>query len=159
MKNSFCFLGLILLFACTSNPQKPEKSIQTNEKTEKETSRHSVSGAKKNVDNPKILRSWEGTYFATLPCGRCEGIEMWISLYSDDTYLLLTNYLGLNDALEEEFTGKFFLDEQTKILRLEGLKDTYPGLFKMGEKQLLYLDSNGKAYAGAQADQYILYKK
>ncbi len=45
--------------------------------------------------------SWVGTYEGVLPCGHCEGIEIWLTLGEGGTFELKTNYLGLNDAREE----------------------------------------------------------
>lgn len=149
------------IFSCT----KPENSNIEDEKnviseTEKKSTPEAVSGASYSTgDNSMTSVDWAGTYFATLPCGRCEGIEMWVTLNADGTYALNTNYLGLNDALEEEFTGKFSWDQSGGIVTLEGLKGTYPGKFKVGENKIWYLDADGKQMTGNLADQYILNKK
>jgi hypothetical protein len=98
-------------------------------------------------------------YFGTLPCGKCEGIEMWITLHSNQTYSLKTNYLGLNDALEEEFTGKFSYNKRDRIATLEGLKNRYPQQYKIAGNKMMQLDFGGKPNQNPLADQYILLKK
>jgi uncharacterized lipoprotein NlpE involved in copper resistance len=142
--------SVFLTYACSkpTENQVVEQEI-TKTKTEK----------KSTGDNSMTSIDWAGTYFATLPCGRCEGIEMSVTLNADGTYALNTNYLGLNDALEEEFTGKFSWNLSGEIVTMEGLKDTYPGKFKIGENRIWYLDSDGKQMTGDLADQYILNKK
>lgn len=102
---------------------------------------------------------WLGTYFATLPCKRCEGIEMWITLKTDGNYLVKTHYLGLNDALEEEFSGKFFWDQNTNIIHLAALRGYYSEHYLISNDKLVYLDPNSKPFRGKMAEQYILQKK
>jgi len=163
MKNIFYTLSIssILVWSCS----KPSENLIAEEKillpqTATDTLTESVSGATySSGDNSMTSLDWAGTYFATLPCGRCEGIEMWVTLNLDGTYALNTNYLGLNDALEEEFTGKFTWDQNGGIVTLEGLKGTYPGKFKVGENKIWYLDTDGKQMTGPDADLYILNKK
>lgn len=164
MKNYFNFLITLLIlgfYSCSKSTetQVVEEKITVPE-TPTDTVPESVSGATHLTgDNSKTSVDWAGTYFATLPCGRCEGIEMWVTLNSDGTYALNTNYLGLNDALEEEFTGKFTWGQNGGIVTLEGLKGTYPGKFKVGENRIWYLDIDGNQMTGPLADQYILTKK
>jgi hypothetical protein len=98
-------------------------------------------------------------YFGTLPCERCEGIEMWITLHSNQTYSLKTNYLGLNDALEEEFTGKFSYNKKDSIATLAGLKNRYPQQYKIAGNKMMQLDFGGKPIQNQLANQYILLKK
>jgi uncharacterized lipoprotein NlpE involved in copper resistance len=111
------------------------------------------------VDNSQTSLDWAGTYFATLPCGHCEGIETWVTLKSGGFYEYKTNYLGLNDAREELFTGKFSWDGAGGNVAFMGLFGDYPGKFKVGENQIWYLDADGKKIEGELADRYILKKK
>ena len=163
MKKIFFILSfsIVLAWSCSkpTENQVVEETI-TETETPPEIATESISVTPLPTgDNSMTSVDWAGTYFATLPCGRCEGIEMWVTLNADRTYYLNTNYLGLNDALEEEFTGKFFWDQNGSIVTLEGLKDTYPGKFKVGENKIWYLDRNGNKISGDLADQYILNKK
>ncbi|MFN3998826.1 copper resistance protein NlpE [Algoriphagus sp.] len=152
MKNSFLlFLSFIALqFSCT----KPSEtnSFETSQPVLEE--RILPTG-----DNSQTSLDWAGTYFNTLPCASCEGIETWVTLKSDGTFEMKTNYLGLNDAREEIFTGNFSWDQAGSNVTLEGLIGDYPGKFKVGENQLWYLDQAGKRIEGDLADQYILKKK
>lgn len=165
MKKLVTFLISLFLLCISFSCSKPTENQVVEEKikvpeTPADTLPESVSGATHLTgDNSMTSIYWAGTYFATLPCGRCEGIEMWVTLNSDGTYALNTNYLGLNDALEEEFTGKFTWDQNGGIVTLEGLKGTYPGKFKVGENRIWYLDMDGNQMTGPLADQYILTKK
>lgn len=111
------------------------------------------------VDNSQTSLDWNGTYFQVLPCASCEGIETWVTLNLNGTFEMRTNYLGLNDAREEIFTGKFSWDESGSNISLEGLIGDYPGKFKVGENQLWYLDQAGNRIEGELAERYILKKK
>lgn len=165
MKKLVTFLISLFLLCVSFSCSKPTENQVVEEKfkvpeTPADTLSESVSGATHLTgDNSMTSVDWAGTYFATLPCGRCEGIEMWVTLKSDGTYALNTNYLGLNDALEEEFTGKFTWDQNGGIVTLEGMKGIYPGKFKVGENRIWYLDADGNQMTGQLADQYILKKK
>ncbi len=151
----------VLAWSCskpTENQVVEENIIET--KAPPESAPKSASGTPlPSGDSSMTSVDWAGTYFTTLPCGRCEGIEMWVTLNEDRTYSLLTNYLGLNDALEEEFTGKFSWDQSGSLVTLEGMKGIYPGKFKIGENRIWYLDANGNKISGKLEDQYILNKK
>lgn len=110
-------------------------------------------------DNSQNSLDWAGTYFAVLPCAHCEGIETWVTLNPDGTFELKTNYLGLNDALEEIYTGKFKWDESGSMVQLEGLIGNAPGKYKVGENQIWHLDKDGNRIEGELAERYILKKR
>lgn len=110
-------------------------------------------------DNSQNSLDWAGTYFNTLPCASCEGIETWLTLKMDGTFELKTNYLGLNDAREEIFTGNFKWDETGSNVQLEGLIGDAPGKYKVGENQIWHLDQDGNRIEGELADAYILKKQ
>lgn len=163
MKKPFIlFISIVVFnFGCTKPIDTPAADEEiTQAQTKEEIAPESVTGATQHTgDNSQTSVDWPGTYFATLPCGHCEGIETWVTLKSDGTYEYKTNYLGLNDAREEIFTGKFSWDAAGGIVAFEGLIGDYPGKFKVGENQIWYLDAEGKKLEGELADRYILKKK
>ncbi|HSF53996.1 MAG TPA: copper resistance protein NlpE [Algoriphagus sp.] len=155
-------LSIVTLnFACNKPADKVAvEEVVSTPQTAEEIAPEAVTGATHHTgDNSQTSVDWPGTYFATLPCGHCEGIETWITLKSNGTYEYKTNYLGLNDAREEIFTGKFSWDAAGGIVVFEGLIGDYPGKFKVGENQIWYLDVEGKKIDGELADRYILKKK
>ena len=101
--------------------------------------------------------SWAGTYEGVLPCGHCEGIEIWLKLGGRGTFELKTNYLGLNDAREEQFTGKISwgMTDSTQV-QLLGLIGDMPGRYLLQENGLLHLDADGQKITGPQAARYLL---
>lgn len=100
---------------------------------------------------------WNGTYKGILPCASCEGIETILTLNSDFSYVLVTNYLGRNDALEQEKKGKFAWNEDGSIITLTNI-NSGPNQYKIGENRIWHLDVNGEIITGALADHYVLTK-
>lgn len=137
---------------------KPEEmQSTTKEELTSEKSEIPLLGTKS--DNSQTSVDWAGTYFNVLPCASCEGIETWLTLYPNGKFELKTNYLGLNDAREEIFTGPFEWDESGSFVQLNGLIGDASGKYKVGENRVWHLDQEGKEIGGELADRYILYKK
>ena len=100
---------------------------------------------------------WAGTYEGVLPCGHCEGIEIWLTLAEGGTFELKTNYLGLNDAREEQFTGKISWGQKDSTqVQLLGMIGDMPGRYLLQENGLLHLDADGQKITGPQAVRYLL---
>ena len=110
------------------------------------------------ADNSATSLDWNGTYEGTVPCASCEGIETMLTLNIDRTYRLVTNYLGRNDALEEENTGSFTWDEVGSIITLKKVAQG-PTQYQVGENRIWQLDLSGNRIAGDLADHYILTKQ
>lgn len=148
--NQLLILSICFFYACTG------KTDNTSDSPELilESTQSLPTG-----DNSQTSLDWNGTYFNTLPCASCEGIETWVTLNQDGTFELKTNYLGLNDAREEIFTGNFSWDETGSMVQLEGLIGEAPGKYKVGENQIWHLDQDGNRIEGALADRYILKRK
>ncbi|MFN3761482.1 MAG: copper resistance protein NlpE [Algoriphagus aquaeductus] len=152
--------SIFLLFAfaaiqlsCSRPSESQSEAIEsTSETTE-------TSPALPTGDNSQTSLDWAGTYFNVLPCASCEGIETWVTLNQDGTFQLKTNYLGLNDAREEIFTGTFKWDDTGSMVQLEGLIGDAPGKYKVGENQIWHLDRDGNRIEGNLADRYILKKQ
>lgn len=162
MKKPFLlFLLLAFQFACNKPTETAVVEEEISEpQTAAELAPESVTGATQHTgDNSQTSLDWPGTYFNVLPCGHCEGIETWVTLNGNGTYEYKTNYLGLNDAREEIFTGKFSWDPAGGVVTFEGLIGDYPGKFKVGENQMWYLDAQGNKMEGELADRYILKKQ
>jgi uncharacterized lipoprotein NlpE involved in copper resistance len=100
---------------------------------------------------------WNGTYKGILPCADCEGVETILTFNPDQTYILVTNYLGRNDALEEEKRGSFSWNEAGSIITLSNI-ESGPNQYKVGENRIWHLDINGEVITGDLADHYVLTK-
>lgn len=113
--------------------------------------------AKTDMHNSMNALDWNGIYKGTLPCADCEGVETILTLNPDLTYILFTNYLGRNDALEEETKGSFIWDETGSTITLSNATSKLIK-YKVGENLLWHLDTNGDMITGDLADHYILTK-
>lgn len=156
MKISILYLLFSIFFFACSAPQKKETDKETAEINSDTTE---TAQAPPTGDNSQTSLDWPGTYFNTLPCASCEGIETWVTLNQNGTFELKTNYLGLNDAREEIFTGKFTWDPTGSMVQLEGLIGDAPGKYKVGENQIWHLDQEGNRIEGSLAEFYILKKQ
>lgn len=148
-------LSSTIFFTCgspESSKTEVEEIIQVEEKVAEETIEIPLG------DNSRVSLDWDGTYFGTIPCADCEGIETTLTLNSDLTYVLLTNYLGRNDALEERNSGPFSWDKTGGKIMLENA-GSGPNQYKVGENRLWHLDQNGEIITGDLADHYVLTKK
>jgi uncharacterized lipoprotein NlpE involved in copper resistance len=110
-----------------------------------------------DIHNSMNALDWNGTYKGILPCASCEGIETILTLNSDQSYVLVTNYLGRNDALEQEKRGEFSWNEEGSIISLTNI-NSGPNQYKIGENRIWHLDVNGEIITGDLEDHYVLTK-
>ncbi len=154
MKNNLfptlCFLFVI--FSCNPKTETREAETETIKEFPETIEMPIPTG-----DNSQNALDWAGSYEGTLPCADCEGIETTLALNDDLTYQMNTNYLGRNDALEEETSGTFSWDENGAVITLEN-KTEAENRFKIGEGRIWALDSNGDMITGDLANHYILKK-
>lgn len=110
------------------------------------------------VDNhtSKTSIDWKGVYKGTIPCADCEGIKTQITLYSNEHYQRITQYLGKEESPTIE-QGNFEWDSKgAKIILTitEGATQQY----LVGENVLFHLDKSGNRIDGSLANYYILSK-
>lgn len=158
-----CALLLICAASCSSSSEKVEEESEIIEdtltKSSAEASPEVMDMPITKGDNSMNSVDWAGRYFATLPCASCEGIETWVTLNLDGSFVLKTHHMGLNDDREEIFTGKFTWDDTGSVVTLHGLIGGAPGKYKVGENRIWHLDRSGKVIEGDLADRYILVKQ
>lgn len=152
-------LLLSLFIALLSSCSKPAETLEIEDTTAELSLDQEIVQSLPTGDNSQNALDWPGTYFATLPCASCEGIETWVTLNQDGTFVLKTHHMGLNDDLEEIFTGKFTWDESGSMVTFHGLIGSAPGKYKVGENRIWHLDKNGNKIEGDLADRYILVKQ
>ncbi len=157
MKKKLLLLSVFSLFILSCS--KPAETQEIEEEKTETIIEEEVPARLPTGDNSQNALDWPGTYFATLPCASCEGIETWVTLNQDGTFELKTHHMGLNDDREEIFTGKFIWDETGSMVTLQGLIGGAPGKYKVGENQIWHLDHEGNRIEGDLADHYILKKK
>jgi len=100
---------------------------------------------------------WDGTYKGTIPCADCEGIEVNITLNTDETYKISYLYKGKSDSLFSA-SGKFTWDDKGSIITLDCTN--FAPYYLVGENKLTQLDMNKEIIESAQfASMYNLLKQ
>jgi copper homeostasis protein (lipoprotein) len=119
--------------------------------TEEDTAAYSDHNSRTSLD-------WDGTYYGTLPCADCPGIQTMLTLHADGTYTLSTKYIDRDEKFNED-TGSFEWDEKGNAIKLmvtndDGLSHQY----QVGENKLFKLDRKGNRIEGDLAENYTLTK-
>ncbi len=114
----------------------------------------------KNAEAPDMHTSemaldFHGTYEGTLPCADCEGIKTQLTIKDDNTFVLVSDYLGEEDAKFED-KGTYFI-ENGEILVAQD-EDGEQKYYKLQEGSLAQLDTNKKPIEGDMAPLYVLTK-
>lgn len=144
MKTTKIYISLIIIVmtvaACNNNKKTNDSETSANETLETSD----THTAKNSID-------WKGTYFGTLPCASCPGINTLITLNNDNTYEKTVEYLESDDT-PETIKGTFTWDKDGKIITIG--ENTY----LVGENQLFALSADNKVIDGDLAKNYILKK-
>lgn len=98
-----------------------------------------------------------GTYEGTLPAADCEGIETLLTINSDSTYTLQSEYIGVDD-------GKFLVSGVYNLIDGELLELITPSsgdktYYKIVADGVMLSDSLGTENQGELAKHYVLKKK
>lgn len=144
----FALPAIVAIFfsACNSAPKNQEKSREVTEETaivDGHTSQNALD--------------WDGTYFGTLPCADCEGIETTISLSMDHTFTQKQVYLKGEEKHEFESKGTFQWDEAGRIITLQFEDNTW--MYQVVENAIIHLDMEGNRIEGELAEMYVLRKQ
>lgn len=102
----------------------------------------------------RISLDWDGTYAGILPCANCEGIETFLTLSVEGTFVLRTRYLGKDDQMFTE-QGSFVWEDNGNVIRLQDMAHG-PDRYHVAENLLFQLDLQGEAITGNLADLYSL---
>jgi uncharacterized lipoprotein NlpE involved in copper resistance len=101
---------------------------------------------------------WPGVYFGFLPCDDCKGVKATLALNKNNSYILITQYVGKSDREIVE-KGKFAPGNKSNTLVLTPRKSSTTKQYLVGENQLIQLDDDGNRISGKLADRYILRRK
>ena len=106
-----------------------------------------------NVENSL---DWAGIYTGVIPSADGEGINVSITLNTDETYTIEYQYIGQSDEIFTR-TGTFNWNPEgdTIILDSEGESD-FPPYYRLEENTLIHLDMEGNIITGELADNYVL---
>lgn len=154
MKKSLLVFGImsLILSGCKNDGKKELTTEEMVENIDDEDARV--------IDdhNSRNALDWAGVYEGTLPCADCEGIKTVIELKDDNTYTTSQTYLKGSENTEEfNSKGSFNWDDSGSNITLKDGEETFK--YKVGENQLLMLDSEGNMVDGKLSDLYILKKK
>jgi len=102
---------------------------------------------------------WAGVYTGVIPSAGGEGMDIKVTLHTNETYKVESRYIGKSD---EVFTnaGRFTWNSERNIVIIPNERaDLPPTYYKLGEKALIHLDIEGNVITGALANDYILKKQ
>lgn len=96
------------------------------------------------------------TYVGTLPCADCEGIRTSLTIKPDQTYTLVSDYLGREGYRFEE-KGQVAWVKEAEVIELRS--GDQRSLYRIGQNTLTMLNSDGEAATGPLAEMYVLRKE
>jgi uncharacterized lipoprotein NlpE involved in copper resistance len=133
---------VFLLFTVISSSYNPA-TAETAEATN-----HDYHHAANSLD-------WPGVYYGFTPCDDCKGVKTSLALNSNNSYILMTQFVGKS---EREFVekGKFAWSDESNMIFLTPRNSTITKKYFVGENMLVQLDENGNRISGKLADRYIL---
>lgn len=94
-------------------------------------------------------------YQGFTPCDGCKGVKTSLALNKNNTYILLTQFVGKSDREIVE-KGKFVWGGQGNTIVLTPRNSTQTRHYFVGEGTLTQLDNEGNHITGEHADRYIL---
>lgn len=100
---------------------------------------------------------WSGMYVGTLPCADCEGIQTSMTINQNQSFVLVSTYLGKDNATFES-QGVFSWSDDGSTIILPVSPDS-PSRYRVGENTLTMLDLDGQVITGDLAAHYVLHKQ
>lgn len=111
--------------------------------------------AHENSHHAENSLDWSGLYQGFLPCDDCKGIKTTLALNKNNSYLLITQYVGKSDREIVE-KGKFTWGETNNTIVLTPRNSEQTRHYFVGENALTQLDSKGNRITGDAANRYTL---
>lgn len=110
-----------------------------------------------NTDTQHTEKSleWPGVYYGFLPCADCKGVKTTLALNKNNSYLLITQYVGRSEREIVE-KGKFALGDKSNTIVLTPRNGSTTQQYLVDENSLVQLDNNGNRISGELANRYIL---
>jgi uncharacterized lipoprotein NlpE involved in copper resistance len=99
--------------------------------------------------------AWAGEYAGRIPSASGSGIQVALTLSTNETYELAFQYV---EAADEVFLEDGVFVWEADGNRIRPATDFFPNGLLVGENALYMLDSGGGRVTGALADDYILHK-
>ena len=98
---------------------------------------------------------WPGVYHGFLPCDDCKGVKSTLALNKNNSYILITQYIGKSEREIVE-KGQYTASDKANTLILTPRNSSNTRQYFVGEDKLIQLDGNGNLITGKLADRYIL---
>lgn len=139
-KLNILFVGVIAvaMLSCTNAKQKQDSE-----------------NVAPDMHTSEMALDYHGVYEGTLPCADCEGIKTQLTVNDDNTFVLVSDYLGEEDAKFEDKGTYFIEDGEILVIQDEDGEQKY---YKLQEGSLAQLDANKKLIEGEMAPLYVLTK-
>jgi uncharacterized lipoprotein NlpE involved in copper resistance len=106
--------------------------------------------------NSRNSLNWDGVYQGTLPAASAPGMNVTITLNTDETYKATYEYIDREGVFTNE--GTFNWDDTGGIIILDVDPEKEPSRYMVGENTLTQLDLQGNMITGSMADLYVLHK-
>lgn len=132
-------------------------TIGSNSNVFAETTETGDTDAVKTEHHAQNSIDWPGVYQGFVPCDNCKGIKTSLALNKNNSYILITQYVGKSEREIVE-KGKFTADNQNNTIILTPRNSTQTRQYFVGENTLTQLDSNGNHITGESPERYILRK-
>ncbi len=102
--------------------------------------------------------SWDGVYYGLIPCASCPGIEVFLTINSDNSYEMTEVYLESGDEAGVKSNGNFKWSEDGSTIDLIDSEAEVIRKYKVEENRLRQLDTEGNIIEGDLASNYLLFK-
>lgn len=108
----------------------------------------------KDMHHAQNSLDWPGIYRAFLPCADCKGVKATLALNKNNSYLLITQYVGKSEREIVE-KGKFTWGDKKDVIVLTPRNGSTTQHYLVGEDMLTQLDNAGNRITGNLAERYI----
>jgi uncharacterized lipoprotein NlpE involved in copper resistance len=109
----------------------------------------------KDAHHAQNSLDWPGVYYGFTPCDDCKGVKTTLALNKNNSYILITQYVGKSEREIVE-KGKFASGDNSDTLILTPRDSATTRQYVVGENTLIQLDNHGNRISGKLADRYIL---
>ena len=113
-----------------------------------------VETGHKDMHHAQNSLDWPGIYRAFLPCADCKGVKATLALNKNNSYLLITQYVGKSEREIVE-KGKFTWGDKKDVIVLTPRNGSTTQHYLVGEDMLTQLDNVGNRITGNLAERYI----
>lgn len=153
MKHILLSLSLLLAFTGCKINEAEKEHVSADDLIPFNASQIDAYNSKNSLD-------WEGSYSGVLPCEDCVGIDTFLKINRDHTYMVIQKFVDSADVLSEEVKneGTFFWNEVGSNITLETVEGDI-NTFRVGELFLTPLNINGIEIRSEPGNNFKLLKQ